>query len=137
MIIKRRYETIGDLIRRDPASREIFRKACEAKYKDLPSWEDRLEKWVVINQADLGSGIPGDQYQDLLASLDRLDQMKPYDNGLTYTDVTEIKYESSRKGHAVQLIMKSRKIERPERIVCIVALDDTPAIIPTWAPSTI
>ena len=72
---------------------------------------------------DMGSGIPGPAYQELRKAFDELDITDPYDNGLTYRDVTDVYMDYSRKGSAILQILYRNKVEMPKVIVQVVAFE--------------
>ena len=79
----------------------------------------------------MGCGLPGEMFTRLLEEFNKLDELSPYDNGLTYRDVTTVVFEPSRKGSAIKLIMKSQKFELPERVVQVIAIE-CDSIIKNW-----
>ena len=92
-------------------------------------WDDILDEAV---QAGVDSFIAKPLFASkLLEEFNKLDETYPYDNGLTYQDVTSVSFEPSRKGTAIKLIMKSQKIEMPERVVCVIAVEGN-SLIKDW-----
>ena len=55
---------------------------------------------------------------------DRLDKTNPYENGLSFKDVTKIEYETSRKGTAIQMRFVSMPFDAPYRIVGFAAVEN-------------
>lgn len=131
MIIKRQYEILGMVVKRDTKAQKIAEQVC----KDLDSelCEAIFSPYISLTlyNAGMGCGLPGEMFSKLLEEFNRLDETDPYDNGLTYRDVTSIEYETSRKGSAIRLIMKSNKAEQAERIVKVIAVDDQ-TVIKDW-----
>ena len=84
-----------------------------------------------LYNADLGCGLPGEMFIRLLEEFNKLDESSPYDNGLTYRDVTTVIFEPSRKGSAIKLIMKRQKFELPERVVQVIAIEND-SVIKDW-----
>ena len=131
MIIKRQYEILGILVQRDPKAKEII-------YRILAGMENELLEQVLspfaqitLYNADLSCGIPGYLFQEILKEMNHLDKVEPYDNGLTYRNVSFIAFEPSRKGNAIRIIMKNSYIEQPERIVKVISIDDE-KVIDDW-----
>lgn len=60
--------------------------------------------------------------------LEKLDNKSPYDNGLMFLDVTDIEYETSRKGTAIQLRLVNR-VDGLYRIVGFVTIEDKDGIL--------
>ena len=73
---------------------------------------------------NLGCGIPGKTYQHFMNGFDVLDQEQPYDNGLTFKDITGIEYETSRKGAAMQMRFVNQTYDLPYRIVGFAAIEN-------------
>ena len=74
---------------------------------------------------NLGCGIPGECYSSFMDSFEKLDATDPYDNGLSFNDVSCIEFETSRKGTAIQMRFVSKKYDLPYRIVGFAALENT------------
>jgi hypothetical protein len=122
MIIRRRYEIIGELIKRDSGAKDVFYKAFSDAKRPERDFILEADYEVIPHYAGMGSCLPN--LRDILSSLDKLDEMSPYDNGLSYRDVTRIEYQPSRKGNAIQLVMKFSVADCPDRIVKVIAIDD-------------
>ena len=131
MIIKRQYETFGMLYLRDPKARELLIAACEGLDDDLRSRVLSPDNSIIVHYADLGCGLRGDKYAEFLRKLNELDQVEPYDNGLTYRDISRIEHEASRKGKAVRLVMWTERVEQPQRIVKVISLEED-SVIDDW-----
>lgn len=131
MIIKRQYETFGMLYLRDPKAKELLIAACEGEDEGTRNYVLNPDNDIIVHYADMGCGLRGDKYNVFLKKLNELDQTDPYDNGLSYRDVIEIEHYPSRQGRAVRLIMWSRRLEEPRRIVKVIALEDE-KVIEDW-----
>ena len=120
MIIKRKYELIGELIKHDPESKKIIMDALLTHF-DRKGAEKVLtadsESYLYIK--DMSLCIP--DFENVLRRLDELDSTKPYDNGLTYKDVSSTVAFPDKSGEAIEIWLISSKIERPNRIVQIIA----------------
>ncbi len=122
MIIKRKYELIGVLVDRDPESKDILMEALltrnnQEEAKEILECDSN--SYLYVSGTDLC--IP--QFDQVMKKIDELDEKKPYDNGLTYSDVSEVISLSSKKGKATELWMISCKPEMPKRIVQIIAVE--------------
>ncbi len=131
MIIRRQYEILGMVVKRDPKAKEIVDKVCKELDPDLQARIFSPYINLTLFNADMGCGLPGEMFSKLLEEFNKLDETYPYDNGLTYQDVTSVSFEPSRKGTAIKLIMKSQKIEMPERVVCVIAVEGN-SLIKDW-----
>ena len=124
MIIKRKYATYGQLSADEVTKATIIRifekfNVSEDIYNfTLDPYND-----VIVMNTDMGSGIPGPAYQELRKAFDELDITDPYDNGLTYRDVTDVYMDYSRKGSAILQILYRNKVEMPKVIVQVVAFE--------------
>ena len=121
MFIKRKYEQIGILTENDPECKKIIMDALLLKYN--PKEAERIFKCdepCFLYTNDMSLCIP--EFDMVMKKLDDLDEIKPYDNGLTYKDVTEVKFLLREKSEEIELWMFSTKIERPTRIVQIIAI---------------
>ena len=121
MIIKRKYELIGILIENDPEAKQIIMNALLSKY-DKKEAERILacDYDCFLYPSDISLCIP--QFDYVMQKLDELDIIKPYDNGLVYSDVTKVEIIPSDKYNEVELWLLSSKIERSTRIVQILAI---------------
>lgn len=143
MIIHRRYATYGQMLQDKNAKEIIINALCESSKKY--TYDEAVElleadSWVIIQNTDMGSLIPADAYQNIIKNLDILDESDPYDNGLTYRDVTGIQFYPSRKGNALLQILYSKKFEQPLVIVQVIAFEhngQTINPIEPWYISTI
>ena len=124
MIIARKYEWLGLLYENDPYSHEIIDKAFA-----LSDWGlKEKEKLLSYNHSNipaflnLGCGISGESYAYMMKEFEKLDKVYPYDNGLTFKDVTSIEYETSRKGTAIQMRFINQMYDLPYRIVGFAAI---------------
>ncbi len=126
MIIKRKYSTYGQLLN-DEASKEVIYNAIANSKHPLDGKErDRILAYVtnlIVLNTDLGSGIPGDAYKEIIACFDKLDEEQPFDNGLTYRDVNGVLTYPSRKGTAVMQIMYNHIMDLTPVIVQVIAFE--------------
>lgn len=126
MRIKRKYEWFGLLYENDLLARE----AIDSAFAEIGFPEDR-KKYLIeqdysilpVNM-DMGSGIPGQCYRSFMDCFEELDKTDPYDNGLTFKDVSSADIETSRKGTAIQFRLIKRWYDMPERIVGFVAVEN-------------
>lgn len=124
MIIKRKYATYGQLSVDEVTKATIIR--ILEKYnvsEDIYNYTLDPYNDVIVMNTDMGSGIPGQAYQELRKAFDELDITDPYDNGLTYRDATNIYMDYSRKGSAILQILYRNKVEMPKVIVQVVAFE--------------
>ncbi len=131
MIIRRQYEILGVLIKRDPKAKEIIDQICKGLDHELREMVFSPYNGLTLYNADMGCGLPGEMFSTLLKEFNRLDETDPYDNGLSYRDISGIDYEPSRKGSAIRLIMKCHHAESPERIVSVIAIEND-SVIKDW-----
>lgn len=141
MVIKRKYATYGQLSCDEPSKKAIV-KVLE-KYnvsEDVYNYIlDPYNDIIVIN-TEMGSGIPGDAYQELRKEFDKLDENVPFDNNLSYSDVDKVTPYCSRKGSAIQLVMTCNKVDLPVRIVQVIAIEhkaDDMHFIEPWEIETL
>ena len=131
MIIQRKYEWLGVLYENDPLSKEVIEKAfaltelSEAQKKELLEY-NHCNISAFMN---IGCGIPGDSYSYFMSEFEKLDKTSPYENGLSFKDVSNIEYEASRKGTAIQLRLVSQLFDSPYRIVGFVAVENKQGVI--------
>lgn len=59
-----------------------------------------------------------------MKGFEALDQEHPYDNGLTFKDVTSIEYETSRNGTAMQMRFICQPCDSRYRIVGFAAIEN-------------
>lgn len=126
MVIQRKYEWLGIMCEKDNAVKELVEEAFELA-EVTPEWKKKLMDYNYSNIPaflNLGCGIPGESYGHIMAGLEKLDKEVPYDNGLTFKDVTNIEYETSRKGTAMQMRLVNESSELPYRIVGFAAIDN-------------
>ena len=124
MIIKRKYATYGQLSADEVTKATIIR--IFEKYnvsEDIYNFTLDPYNDVIVMNTDMGSGIPGQAYQELRKAFDELDITDPYDNGLTYRDATDVYMDYSRKGSAILQILYRNKVEMPKVIVQVVAFE--------------
>ena len=127
LIIQRKYEWLGLLYQNDPSSKE----AIDTAFAQLNINDNRKKELLEYNYScisafmDLGCGIPGECYSRFMDEFDNLDNSHPYENGLSFNDVSDIEYETSRKGTSIQMRFVSKKFDLPYRIVGFAALYNT------------
>ena len=124
MIIKRKYATYGQLSADEVTKATIIR--IFEKYnvsEDIYNFTLDPYNDVIVMNTDMGSGIPGQAYQELRKAFEELDITDPYDNGLTYRDATDVYMDYSRKGSAILQILYRNKVEMPKVIVQVVAFE--------------
>ena len=79
---------------------------------------------AIGDQTDLGSGIPGECYQLMKGAFEELDKTDPFDNHLTYRDVTQVLTFPSRKGNAMELfLIRGETTDLNAEIVQIIAIE--------------
>lgn len=124
MIIKRKYATYGQLFE-DEASKNTITRIFDKYEVRKEVYDYILDKYndIIVMNTDMGSGIPGQAYQELRQAFDELDVTKPYDNGLTYRDATNVFMDYSREGSAIIQILYRNKVDMPKVIVQVVAFE--------------
>ena len=124
MIIKRKYATYGQLSA-DEATKETIIRIFEKYNVSEDIYNFILDPYndVIVMNTDMGSGIPGQAYQELCQAFEELDVTNPYDNGLTYRDATNVFMDYSRNGSAILQILYRNKVEMPKVIVQVVAFE--------------
>ena len=122
MIIARKYEWLGHLYDRDPGARAAIDEACERNQVSESEKKEMLvfNHFRIAEQMDLGYGVPNQFYTELMDAFEGLDQKEPYDNRLTFNDVTDVEYEVNRKGTAIRLMLYSRHHDGPDALVAVV-----------------
>lgn len=121
MIIERKYVPFCVLFNRDKDAWAIFEKAFNESY---PA-EDRERIWPMIMpqclyQRDMGWCFG--KIGDVIEGFEKLDEEKPYDNGLSYKDVNETRIVScGEEGLVLHLIYR---FDGVENIVKIVEFED-------------
>lgn len=94
MIIERKYVPFCVLINRDKEAWAIFEKAFNESYPP----EDRERIWPMLMPQCLFERDMGwcfSKIGDIIEGFEKLDQEKPYDNGLSYRDVNETRIVSA------------------------------------------
>lgn len=131
MVIKRKYEWLGYLYENDPSSKQVIDQAFDLMKVD-EAWRKELLEFNYYNIStclNIGCGIPGQSYAYYMEAFDKLDKEEPYDNGLSFKDVTSIEFETSRKGTAIQMRFVSEIYDIPYRIVGFAAIENRDGII--------
>ena len=112
----------------DEASKQIILNSIKKSSKQIP--DDEIERilqaasGVIVYQADLGCGIPGDAYQQMCKEFEQLDKIKPFDNGLDYRSVTKVITFSSRRGNAMmQWLIRAQTADLCAEIIQIIAFE--------------
>ena len=124
MIIKRKYATYGQLISDEITKAAIiqifdkFNVSADVRNYIIDPYND-----IIVFNTDMGSGIPGEAYKEIRQKLDELDVTNPFDNNLTYSDVSNTLSFSSRKGNAITQILYCKKVEMPIRIVQVLSFE--------------
>ena len=54
----------------------------------------------------------------------KIDSKNPYDNGLTFRDISKIEFETSRKGNAIQLRFVREACGQPYRIIGFASIEN-------------
>jgi len=141
MIIQRKYATYGQLYS-DNETKEAITRIFQKYNVSERVYEYILDPAndIIVNNTDMGSGIPGEAYQELRKTIEELDETYPFDNKLTYRDVNEVLSFPSRKGSAVMQIMYKKSADCSPVIVQVVAMeykDGKTSIIEPWDTGTI
>lgn len=127
MIIKRRYEWFGHLYEHDAAAKAIV-DAVYAKNGAAETFsKESVLKHLHFSIPDffnIGCGISGRTYAEIMNAFDAADLEQPYDNGLTFRAVNHIEYEVSRSGSHIQLRLVNRGPDGLYRIVGFVTVED-------------
>lgn len=137
MIIERRYECLGILLERDQKSKEVFYRSFGDHHIPLSIEELVVADYgLILHNADLGCGIPGEVYKTIMDEFAKLDKTDPYDNGCSYRDVNEITHISSKSGKEISLIMKYKfdGIERVIQILPVRTENSKTTIADPWDP---
>ena len=136
MIIKRKYELFGILYGNDPDSKALIDKALDSYHS--PSTKEHIlfsDSDIIPAFFDMGCGIRGEAYKQIMEGLDKLDKEKPYDNGLSVGDTTRVEHELSRHGKRLQLRLVNQTYDNPYRIVGFVTVGNKngkPVITDGW-----
>ena len=131
MIVPRKYEWLGLLYENDSDSKTVIDKAFESFHISA----EQKVKLLDYNHCNisaflnLGCGIPGEVYASFMKDFEALDKTSPYDNGLTFNDVSSIEYETSRKGSAIQMSFITQMYDSPYRIVGFAAIDNEKGVL--------
>ncbi len=127
MIIKRRYASFGALLK-DPLSKQAMINSIKNTSKEFT--DEKAESilveasWIIFYQADLGCGIPGNAYRQMQEKFEELDKTDPFDNGLTYNDVTRVLTFPSRRGNAMmQWLIRNETADLNAEIIQIIAFE--------------
>jgi len=124
MIIKRKYATYGQL-NNDSISREAIVGILK-KYgtsSDTINYIVDSYNPIIVCNTEMSSGIPAKAFEEIVKKLEELDDTHPFDNGMTYRDVSDVRTYPSRKGAAAVQVMYSRKADMPTRVVQVLAFE--------------
>lgn len=125
MVIDRKYEWLGILYENDPAAKKLINEALKIG-KVTKEWKKRVLEYNHSHCPaflGMGCGLPGESYRHIMDGLEELDKKMPYDNGLTFSAVTDIEYETSRRGNAIQMRLVN-KADGLYRIIGFVAVEN-------------
>lgn len=125
MILQRKYEWLGVLYENDKQAKDAIDNAFSVENiaEDIKQELLDYNHYNIPAFLNLGCGIPGKCYALFMEAFEKLDAISPYDNGLTFNEVTSIEYESSRKGTAIQMRFVSKMYDMPYRIVGFAAVE--------------
>ena len=139
MVIKRKYETYGMLLS-DETTKTVIYSAMRQSSANLT--EEQIDAtlahvyWVRFELTEIGSGIPGDALENMKDAFEKLDKTHPFDNKLTYRDVTKTISFPSRKGNAImQYLIRGKNSDLGDEIVQIAAYEkdgDYIKVIEPW-----
>ena len=124
MIIKREYVNFGYLMESD----EEFRKVVLHALRDYPP--DKREECIayntysILHNADIGNGFT--HFDEIKEAMEHLDQVKPFDNGLSLGDVNKVHFFNGSEDESdkrIDLVL-SYVIDGIENIVQVVTLED-------------
>ncbi len=134
MIIKRKYELISILCKNDASAKKIILDAIsEGRNGDeIQQIFDSIQNSYLY--------LADDDYcirniDVMMNNIEQLDKKAPYDNGLTYRDVKKVIPFPSRKGNALELWLINSELERQDRIVQIIAIENINnkmSFVETW-----
>lgn len=117
----------------DPEAKQIFYEEMREEYETDEHIAEIIQAdyGVFTYLADMGACI-----ETIRKRLDELDEIKPYDNKLTYQDVTNVSCLPSRKGTAAVFCLESNHGDMFPRIVEIIGVehkDGKTKMIKPWA----
>ena len=126
MIVKRKYANYGQLMK-DPNSKEVIYNAIRGSNPTIENeFIDKImqaDSNLIVANTDIGSGIPGDAYQNIIKEFEKLDKEKPFENGLTYRDVTNALCFPSKQGRAIMQVLYKRIYDLAPVIVQVIAFE--------------
>lgn len=124
MIISRKYEWLGALYQNDASSKAAIDRAFNAV--DIPAKQKEYlleyNRFNIPAFLNLGCGIPGRCYALFMEKFEELDKTNPYENGLSFNDVSDIEFEKGAEGAAIQMRFVSKTNDGIYRIVGFAAL---------------
>lgn len=126
MIIERQYEWIGVLYENDQFSKKIIDDAFNVVEMSTEEKDKLLQYnyYNILAFCNLGSGIPSKCYSYIMNEFKKIDSKNPYDNGLTFMDISKIEFETSRKGNAIQLRFVREACGQPYRIIGFASIEN-------------
>lgn len=124
MVIKRRFACYCQLLEDAPSKKAMI----DAFKKYGVNEEEAIDHLstiggVIVHNTDEGSCIPYDIYNDFCTAFEELDKTAPFDNRLSYNDVSGIVHFASRKGNAMTQVMYCQYHDMPVRIVQVIAFE--------------
>ena len=117
MIIERQYVPFCVLFHRDKEAWDIFEKAFNESY---PEYDRERIMGMLMQQClyEREMGWCFNKLSDVIDGFERLDNERPYDNGLSYKDVNETRIVScDEDGLVLQLICRFEGIYNIVKIV--------------------
>lgn len=123
MVIKRKYCTYGQLMSDEKTKSMLLRVLQKTMPQEKAEWLMSQDSNVFVFNTDMGSGIPGSAYREIREELEKLDQISPFDNGLTLKDITQVIPFANEEGTAVTQFMINRIYDLPEVIVQVIAYE--------------
>ncbi len=117
MIIERKYEWFGMLYESDPFSKAVIDKAFLSIDDELKKELFSYNHYGIPAFFTLGCGIPGECYSFMMEEFEKLDKSNPYDNKLTFNDVTRVRHSNYNEGKSIQIELINEFPDMPYRIV--------------------
>lgn len=124
MIIKREYVKFQTLLSRDEKSKKVFMNAFAKSYVgESEEFRQNAFNYLMtecLAQRDMGWAFHG--IVDLIEGFRKLDEEFPYDNGLTYNDVTSVEI-GWRDEKSMRLYLLHRPLPLETEIVQVIDLE--------------
>ncbi len=122
MIIKRKLCTYGQLLN-DPITFNAIENAYKSNGLSKKQMHDEMGYAfnIMVLNTNIETGLTAKVFGDLKAEIERLDLSHPFDNGLTYLDVTDTICLPNKDGSTLTQILISKKPDCTPLIVQIVA----------------